>query len=529
MTNPRRRLSRSLAPALLSALVLLMCAASSALADHTQQSIFQDDQYLVYSPTKTVEQTLLALKLIGIDQVRVNVNWANIAPGADSRRMPANFNGALPASYPAAAWAPYDRLVALAQLLRIGVNFNITAPGPLWAMGAHPLSVRAANHWEPNPIDYLAFVYALGVRYGGHYGNIPAVRSWSIWNEPDQPGWLAPQSVRVGGREVAVAPRMYRSYVNAGYLGLDFSGHGSSQDTILIGELAPEGDAKAGAYSPSTPIPFLRDLYCVGSDYRPLTGATATAQGCPSGGSHQAFVTANPGLFKATGFAHHPYFFFHAPSYSSPDQNFVPLENLGRLERGLNRSLGAWGVHRTLPIYLTEYGYQTKPPDPYQTVSPAEQAAYLNEADYIAWRDPRVRSVAQFLLYDSGPDRRYPKGNFNYWDTFQTGLLYANGKPKPAYTAYQTPVWITDTNSRGSKVSLWGQLRAAPIGTAPHAEIQWRGTTGSWRTLSTITVRGAEHYFTTRVGLPGSGTVRIAWASSPKQTLYSRSVAVKRT
>ena len=49
-------------------------------------------------------------------------------------------------------------------------------------------------------------------------------------------------------------------------------------------------------------------------------------------------------------------------------------------------------THGRLDVYLTELGYETSPPDHVQGISVAHQASWLQEAAYMAWRDPRVRS-----------------------------------------------------------------------------------------------------------------------------------------
>ena len=77
-------------------------------------------------------------------------------------------------------------------------------------------------------------------------------------------------------------------------------------------------------------------------------------------------------------------------------------------------------------------------------MSPATQARYLNEAEYMAWRDPRVRSMSQFLLYDALPDPRYPRGSARYWSTFQTGLLDADGSAKRSLDDYRLPIFVAD-------------------------------------------------------------------------------------
>src|SRR5205807_7344495 len=110
------------------------------------------------------------------------------------------------------------------------------------------------------------------------------------------------------------------------------------------------------------------------------------------------------------------------PNVAVQDPNYVPLSDLSRLERALDQIFTAYGIHRQLPIWLTEYGYETNPPNPFRGVSLRKQSLYLNEAQYLAWSDPRVRTLSQFLLYDSGPNRKFRPGTVRYWSTFQTGL-----------------------------------------------------------------------------------------------------------
>ena len=106
------------------------------------ESMFQDDRELIYSPAPTVAHTLDVLRTLGVDRLRLTILWAAIAPQAQSPVALAGFDGADPAAYPAAAWAPYDRVLRLARARGIGVDFDLTAPGPRWAMG----SGSAAGH-----------------------------------------------------------------------------------------------------------------------------------------------------------------------------------------------------------------------------------------------------------------------------------------------------------------------------------------------------------------------------------------------
>jgi hypothetical protein len=497
-------------------------------------SMFQDDRFLLYSSTPTVVRTLDTLRELGVDRLRVTVLWSALAPAADSRIAPAGFDAANPVAYPSGAWAPYDRLLLLARARGLGVDFDLTAPGPLWAMRPGAPIAREANHFEPSAAAFERFVIAVGRRYSGRYvppgasAPLPRVAYWSVWNEPNQPGWLAPQAAGPGAGAVLESARLYRGYVDGAFAALRRTGHG--RDTFLIGELAPEGDERRGESLPAPPIPFLRALYCTGSSYQPLTGSAATALGCPAGGPSSAFVAAHPGLFAATGFAHHPYSFFLAPQAPMQDANFAPLSELGRLEHGLDAIFSAYSVPRRLPIYLTEYGYETNPPNPFRGVSLATQAAYLNEAEYMAWRDPRVRTLSQFLLYDSAPDTAYPRGSVGYWSTFQTGLVFLSGKPKPSLFTYGLPIFVPDPSFvRGSPVTLWGMLRLAPDGTEQRALVQWRTGVGQadWRTLEFVTTANRSGVLLVRIRLPGSGAVRLAWRSPRGVTDYSRAFPVR--
>ena len=549
---PRRR-SRSQtrlfgAGLLLAIVVVVVIVASSGGSSSSSksrsgpiESIFQDDQLLLYGSTPTVASTLDELKALGVDTVRATVLWRLSAPYPNATTPPSGFNASDPAAYSIGAFGGYDRLVELARARGITVDFNVTAAGPLWAMHQPADEPRYANVYEPSASAYGQFVTALGKRYSGSYtptagqaavlkvagvpasGPLPRVHFWSIWNEPNQPGWLAPQFRQVGSQKVMLSPVLYRSYVDAGFRALTSTGHTPTSDTILVGELAPEGGVRTPLEDPIPPLDFLEALYCVDGTYKPLTGSAATALGCPAGGG-SGFAAAHPGLFDASGFAHHPYSFFLAPSvaYTSPGTSaFIPLISLGRLENALDQIFTAYGSSRHIPIYLTEYGYETNPPNPFRGVPLAKQAAYIDEAQYLAAQDPRVRSMSQFLLRDAGPDPAFPAGSIGYWSTFQTGIEFLDGTRKPSFYAYRIPIWIP------SHGAIWGMLRPAPSGSTQRAQIQWRSSPSSaWRQIATVTVGGPSETFTTHLTAPGAGSVRIAWPSPSGQVLHSRAAAV---
>jgi len=500
-------------------------------------SMFQDDDHLLYNTDVKVSRTLDQLERLGVNQIRATVLWKAIAPNPTATTAPVGFQAGDPASYPAGVWAPYDRLVQQAAARGITVDFDLTAPGPLWAMAQKPPAAKYADHWSPSAQAYGQFVTAAGTRYSGRYTPpgastpLPRVSFWSIWNEANQQGWLTPQWQSVQGQPVMESAALYRDYADAAYAALTRTGHSTATDTILVGELAPEGSARPtyDYRDAIPPLPFLRGLYCVDAGYRPLTGPAATAIGCPLGGEESKFVAAHPGLFRATGFGHHPYSFFLAPSASMADPGFAPLANLGRLERELDAIFSTYGVSHQLPLYLTEYGYETYPPNPWRGVSLRLQSLYLNEAQYMAWRDPRVRTMSQFLLYDALPDSSFPPGSQKYWSTFQTGLRFAGGRPKPSLGSYRLPLFLPDPvlGSSGS-VLVWGMLRAAAPGSRQSVQIQWQSQTGgSYQTVATAAPDNPNQVFVVSVKLPGPGTVRMAWTSPQGRVMYSRRVGVR--
>ena len=122
-------------------------------------------------------------------------------PGA-SRTRPAHFDAASPASYPAAAWAPYDAIVRAAAARGVGVDLALEAPAPLWATapGVPPGTASSfVGAWEPSAKEYGLFFQAVAERYSGRYtppgqgSPLPRVSFWSIWNEPNYGQQLAPR------------------------------------------------------------------------------------------------------------------------------------------------------------------------------------------------------------------------------------------------------------------------------------------------------------------------------------------------
>jgi hypothetical protein len=481
-------------------LAALLSAPAAAAPD--QESTFQDDTELLYQPPDQVRANLDVLQSLGVDRLRVTVLWKGVAPNAASYTRPERFDAADPESYPAANWDRYDLLLREAAARGLQVNFNVSGPSPLWANQPAPRD-DILETFEPSPEEFGAFVQALGKRYSGEFverdgTRLPRVDYWSIWNEPNHSGWLTPQWSADDPAAFPRAASLYRALASAAWTALGATRHGG--DVIIVGETAPKGDRSQGIKRYIEAMTFLRALYCVDERWQPLTGTAGAELGCPANPAD--FRAANPALFESAGYAHHPYELLLSPSVKPLRPNWVTIANLSRLTDALDRIFGVYGSPRRMPIYLTEYGYQTNPPDPLG-VTLAKQAEYLNQSEYIAWRNPRVRTLSQFLLVDDDP--AIPA-------SFQSGLLLRDSRtPKPAFDAYRLPIWLPSPRVRhGRSVRVWAQLRAAPNDQPATATVEYRqkGAT-AWRALKTLTVSTPRNYLETTVKFRRSGELRV--------------------
>jgi hypothetical protein len=476
----------------LAALAVLAVAAPAAQASRTQESTFQDDNHLIYAPADEVARTMDRMKALGADRLRITVLWSAIAPQPNALERPAGFDAADSGAYPGGAWDHYDTLVRLAAERGLGVNFNLTVPGPVWAMGSSPRA-DIANRFAPNLTEFGNFVRAVGRRY-------PQVGYWTLQNEPNQPGWLDPQWVRSRGAWVESSPSLYRGLADAAWSALQDTGHGG--DTILIGETAPKGVSVRGTTRAIAPGRFIRRLYCLDDHLQLLRGKRATERGCPASTTPAAFRAAHPALFAATGYAHHPYELIFPPNRLPQHSDWYTIANLPRLSSLLRRVRARFGFGGGMRLYLTEFGYQTDPPDPLG-VTPGEQARYLNQAEYLAYRNRSVRTLSQFLLFDDAP----PVAT-----TFQSGLAYLDGSPKPAEAAYAFPLFLPSPSvRRGKRLHVWGLLRGAPNGQSQRVDVLFRarGAKARFRRIGRLRTQAARGYVDGRVRVPGSGSIRL--------------------
>ena len=555
-----------LVPALLCCLAASAALPGAATASVTQESSFQDDSLIVFSEPAALARTLDKLKGLGVDRLRVSVFWAVVAPDATKQTKPAGFDAADPAAYPKDSWTRYDTIVRLAQERGLGVNFNVTSPAPFWATGSLKDRPDLDKNFNPDAAEFGAFVRAVGTRYSGSYvppspapasepeprpllpsrggatprqaggsAALPRVDYWTVWNEPNQPGWLTPQwadDPRAGKELVETSPQIYRSLVDQMYSALLSTGH--EKDTILVGETAPKGqEREKGPTRAIKPGRFIRQLYCLDDNLQFFQGTSAEVRGCPLSDQAARFATDHPGLFKATGYAHHPYELTFAPNKPPTGVDNFTTGNLNALSDLLRRVYLRYGQpvpggQRAVPLYLTEFGYQTSPPDP-AGVSFAKQAAYLNEAEWLTYRNPRVRTLTQFLLVDDKPTPGITNPIEAFGGTFQSGLMTEQGKVKPAMLAYALPIFLPRrVVTRGRKLRVFGLVRQAANGSAPRVEVQMRPIKkgSKFKRIKRVKATADRGYVDTTFTARRPGVLRLVWRSGGK-VMTSRSVSFR--
>ena len=282
-------------------------------------------------------------------------------------------------------------------------------------------------------------------------------------------------------------------------------------------------------------------MYCVNSSDKPLRGSAASLRGCPTTASgSRRFRSQNPALFQASGFSDHPYMRWYPPDKEqNPDptnglstSQYTSLGVIGNLTKALDRLQGVYGSSTRFPIYDTEFGYITAPPkhrsSKYPYISASTAAYYLNWAEYISWRNPRIQSFHQYLLRDP-----LPANKATVWGGFASGLLFYSGRAKPGYDAWRLPIYMpVQSASSGQSLEVWGCARpahfaAVDTGQPQSVQIAFAPSGAStFQPVATVPITDPDGYFDTRVVFPSSGTVILTWVYPSGAAISSRHVHI---
>jgi hypothetical protein len=364
----------------LSALLIALVGALSLTGGGAQAASrmpigFFDDPSFRWS--SECAQNLAAAAAAGATVIRTTANWAAIAP-----TRPVDPADADDAAY---HLQDLDQLVAGAGQYGLRVMINITGT-PRWANGG-----QTQNHMPLRLSDLATFVRMLALRYDGRNPGKGAVGLWSVWNEPNLQQFLTPQ---YAGKKI-VSPANYAKLFKTVYAAIKSQNPWAK---VAIGETSAQG----------------RD--------RPSTTSSQTV----SPGMFAKLLAREPGL-RFDAWAQHPY-----PTWPGGKPlekvNYpnVTLSELPMFERQL-----ATTFHRPVPIWITEYGHQTKPANP-RGVTYAQQAVYASEALRIAKSDPNVQLFVWFTFRDSAG---------NPW---QSGIEQPTGLPKPAFGPFSSLAHLID-------------------------------------------------------------------------------------
>jgi Glycosyl hydrolase catalytic core len=373
----------------------------------------------IYDEAETLgrpDRAFPVLGTLGVKAVRANLYWGG--PNGVAKRRPDRPTNP---EDPAYDWFKYDRMVTMAAEENIKVVFAIVGT-PRWANGG-----KATNR-APLRAAYLRdFARAAATRYSGFFtpftpaANVtttttttttaaarrqaaealPSVKHWLAWNEPNNPVFLAPQFIRTQkGVWLRQAAKNYARICNAIVSGIHAAPRLSGEQ-VACGVTAPRGNNNPKASRQSiSPIPFVRQMKRFGA-----RGFDAYAHH-PYYGHPRETPTYRPKLIKGPRIVGGP----------------VLLGNIHELIREVTK---LWGRK---PIWITEYGYQTKP-DRHYAVTNRQQANYLKQAFAITRKNPRIDMMLWFLLRDQGVTRAF--------DGWQGGLLTKGGARKPAFQAFR--------------------------------------------------------------------------------------------
>jgi hypothetical protein len=374
----------------LAAAGLAVLASSTAESASTRASAsrmlvgFYDDESIFGRTAWAFTQ----LKSLRAGAVRITIDWSSVA-----RRRPAA--PADPAD-PAYNWTAVDNVVTAARTNRIAVVAAIFGT-PRWAG-------PGKNRIPRRITDLRLFAYAAAKRYSGTYRviddqdetaparTIPAIKRWLAWNEPNNPVFLKPQ-----WKMVARKWRPQSAYDYAKICGAVYAGVKSTRipgELVSCGATGPRGNDAPRSSRPSTsPLVFMTWL-------------------------------RRAGLKNFDAWSHHPYYGsrLEKPSTVPKGKKAVTLANIKVMIQRLNQ---LWG--RSKRIWVTEYGYQTRPPDRLFGVSYTTQAKYVHQSLALARKTRRIDMFIWFLIRD---ERR-----LSGW---QSGVFTARGARKPSFRAFQS-------------------------------------------------------------------------------------------
>lgn len=418
---------RSLAAACLALVAFPSVSAATIYGYESNGELINSDR------TRPLQaEALDTMKRQGAQVVRVNAGWNEIALEGCASRTLEQLKDPDNGCY---RWDVVDGVVQQASDRGILVLASFSR-APHWLHRNANTSYLGATsrEWTRSVQHYVAFMQAAATRYtaGSPHGHI---RLWTVWNEPNSKTYFAPMHTPA---LLGAAPRRYAQLY--GYSARVIRA-ANRQALIAPGPTGPNSTIK--------PVTFIRQVQRFLPTYLPGTGAT-----------ERRYINA---------WAHNPYpGVTTAPSRGRISSPAIGMTNIRDLFRELDRA----AVTRRLPVWATEFSYETNPPEQTFGVPPHVQGRFMGEA--FDWLDStnRVTVAVWYGLTDP-----IDSGNW------QSGTYYASGTPKAslawAQRAISVPIGRT---RRGSAVRVWARSMVNPRAT--RIAVSTNGRT--WRLLAPV-------------------------------------------
>lgn len=424
---------RTITPVLV-ALGTALVALAAPTSAHAIMAGAESNGLLVNSTaTPAIQKAELdRMKSQGVQVVRVNFGWSEIAAGC-ANATPAQLTDHLNGCY---NWSVIDSFVKLAGENKMRIVLS-TSRVPQWinpagcAQDGLLCFYMGKTQAEFNKVHqaYAAFMRAAGTRYknGSPYGT---VQYWTIWNEPNADTFWKPMpnAARYAQLYGAAAQALKAVYPAA--------------------KVAPGPTGPKGKYEPNRSLAFVR----------PANFIAAFQAHLP-----KFLPKSNPRRF-IDAWAHNPYPLVLAaqPSAKLPTIK-KPVIGMSNIE-DLFQILDSKPITRKLPVWATEFGWETRPHEVNRNLSVpmAMQAQYVGEAYDRLDRTGRVTIGIWYGVTD-GPLRQDPNYDFAMTADWQSGTFTMEGVAKPSFKMFQRMISVPKGSVRkGAMVDVWGKSNLAP-------------------------------------------------------------------
>lgn len=423
----------------------------------------------------------------GARLVRIPLNWQSAVPGTE----PANWDPEDPLD-PNYNWETSDAEVSRA--VQAGLTPVLQVGGvPKWAQRCDtPPSLPFYVLCDPAPAAFATFAAAAARRYSGQIAGVPRVQYWQALNEPNLSLYFFPQFNTAGE---ALSPGLYRSLLNS------FYGAVKSVDPSNLVLAAGLGPIAIPQWTIG-PMSFARQLLCMQGTRKPHP-----TKGDCEGGVHFDIFAIQP---YTTG----------SPTHEGK-VNDVEMGDLPKLQALIKAADSAGrikGQYRRTPLWITEFSWDTNPPDPGGLPMKIE-TRWVAEALYRAWS----AGVTRFFWFSLRDAEHGP--TTSYKEAYESGLYFRGAtlegdQPKPILSAFRFP-FVSYPLKNG--LSFWGRTPSSKPG---RVAIQLRKG-GRWvKALVTKADKAGIFHGLIRSGYGGgkSGQVRAVYQGQPSTPFSMRPV-----